>query len=134
MSPSENCCFKRSTAQWCRDGACRFAETYFIVYNFTNWLLDMHQSCTDQCKCWGVGGVQAFSPSTLKCIQLRKKKKRKVHIVPTTVCSGCHGPLPGNQEKLMCFTLSHLHLVPRHSSHRSSILYLVDLCRSPLFF
>lgn len=80
---------------------CRTAETYFIVYNFTNWLLDMHQSCTDQCKYWGgKKGVQAFSPSTLKCIQLKKKK---VHIVPTTVCSGCHAPLPANQENLMCF-------------------------------
>lgn len=132
MSPSENCCFKRSTAQWCRDGVCRFAETnatsLFIISQIGCW------TCTKAAQIsagvgGGVGG--AFSPSTLKGIQL---KKTEVHIVPTTVCSGCHVPLPTNQEKLMCCTLSHLHPVPRHSSHHSSILYLVDLCRSPFFF
>lgn len=62
------------------------------------------------------------------------EKKERVHIVPTTVCSSGHVLRPANQQKPMCFTLSHLHLVPHHSSHHSSILYLGDLCRSPFYF
>lgn len=109
------------------ESLCRFAETCFIVANFTNWLLHVHQSCTG---CMWRKKICASVLSINTKLNLTEKKKECT--VPTTVCSS--GLLPANQQKPMCFTLSHLHLVPRHSSHHSSILYLGDLCRSPFYF
>lgn len=131
INPSETCCFKRSPTQWCTVWWTTFNPKRggFIAPNLTDWLVDTRRSVTGL-RVWGQ--CARGSPINTEIHPTGKK----VHIAPTTDSGSLWVwvliPLPANQQKLMC-PPPPSPLPPRHSPHHSSLLYLVDLCRSPFF-